>query len=294
MLGLEIGADDYLCKPFSMRELMARVKVLMRRATLPTGSGPDAPEQLVRAGDLVLDPLRLSVTWKGIRVPLTVTEFLLLQALALRPGVVKSRDADDGRCLSRPGGGERPHDRQPREAHSAEAPCRRPGLRRHRGRLRRGISPAAVADATPRLVAAAALAHRTAAVRLQPPGVVCACCRNSLPRRVRIAPARDAGARHDPAGQDAGRVAQRRGGRGGPGDVDPEPPGRSRGFADPCLRRDRPADRRFRASRRSPPSVAAAGLVCTGHEPAPTGPLQGGCRTRPRARAGRWCTAWNS
>ena len=91
VLGLEIGADDYLCKPFSMRELMARVKVLMRRATLSAGSGTDAPEQLVRAGHLVLDPLRLSVTWKGIRVPLTVTEFLLLQALAIRPGVVKSR-----------------------------------------------------------------------------------------------------------------------------------------------------------------------------------------------------------
>lgn len=93
VLGLEIGADDYLCKPFSMRELMARVKVLMRRATVSAsaGSGSEASEQLVRAGHLVLDPLRLSVTWKGIRVPLTVTEFLLLQALAVRPGVVKSR-----------------------------------------------------------------------------------------------------------------------------------------------------------------------------------------------------------
>ena len=93
VLGLEIGADDYLCKPFSMRELMARVKVLMRRATVSAsaGGGSDVSEQLVRAGDLVLDPLRLSVTWKGIRVPLTVTEFLLLQALAVRPGVVKSR-----------------------------------------------------------------------------------------------------------------------------------------------------------------------------------------------------------
>jgi two-component system response regulator ChvI len=91
VLGLEIGADDYLCKPFSMRELMARVKVLMRRASLSAGGQAGGSEQLVRAGHLVLDPLRLSVTWKGTPVRLTVTEFLLLQALASRPGVVKSR-----------------------------------------------------------------------------------------------------------------------------------------------------------------------------------------------------------
>ncbi|MBA3641636.1 MAG: response regulator [Acidobacteria bacterium] len=91
VLGLEIGADDYLCKPFSMRELMARVKILLRRAALTGGIAIEEPEQLVRAGALVLDPLRLSVTWKGARIPLTVTEFLLLQALASRPGVVKTR-----------------------------------------------------------------------------------------------------------------------------------------------------------------------------------------------------------
>ena len=91
VLGLEIGADDYLCKPFSMRELMARVKVLLRRAALSTASASESSEPLVRAGHLVLDPLRVSVTWKGTKVPLTVTEFLLLQALASRPGVVKSR-----------------------------------------------------------------------------------------------------------------------------------------------------------------------------------------------------------
>jgi two-component system, OmpR family, response regulator ChvI len=91
VLGLEIGADDYLCKPFSMRELMARVKVLLRRAN-PVDEQRHSPDEVVRVGPLSLDPLRLAVTWNGIAVSLTVTEFLLLQALARRPGVVKTRD----------------------------------------------------------------------------------------------------------------------------------------------------------------------------------------------------------
>jgi two-component system response regulator ChvI len=92
VLGLEIGADDYLCKPFSMRELMARVKVLLRRAALGGSTDvPDADKPIVE-GDLVLDPLRLTATWKGSPVSLTVTEFLLLQALARRPGIVKTRE----------------------------------------------------------------------------------------------------------------------------------------------------------------------------------------------------------
>jgi two-component system response regulator ChvI len=90
VLGLEIGADDYLCKPFSMRELMARVKILLRRAAQIAESA-DAGEAQV-AGDLRLDPIRLAVSWKGSAVPLTVTEFLLLQALARRPGAVLTRD----------------------------------------------------------------------------------------------------------------------------------------------------------------------------------------------------------
>jgi two-component system response regulator ChvI len=92
VLGLEIGADDYLCKPFSMRELMARIKVLLRRATLVDGAGRQPEDRATIAGDLTLDPLRLSAAWKGTPVPLTVTEFLLLSALARRPGVVKTRD----------------------------------------------------------------------------------------------------------------------------------------------------------------------------------------------------------
>jgi len=93
VLGLEIGADDYLCKPFSMRELMARVKILLRRAAQIAGTAESEPIEPIRAvGDLRLDPLRLTVTWKGAGVPLTVTEFLLVQALARRPGAVLTRD----------------------------------------------------------------------------------------------------------------------------------------------------------------------------------------------------------
>ena len=89
VLGLEIGADDYLCKPFSMRELMARVKALLRRASLAQ-TPPAAPA--TPAGDLTLDADRYAAEWRGRPVRLTVTEFWLLEALARRPGHVKSRD----------------------------------------------------------------------------------------------------------------------------------------------------------------------------------------------------------
>ena len=91
VLGLEIGADDYLCKPFSMRELMARVKVLLRRAAYTESDRvpEDAP---IVVGDLRVDPVRLTVTWKESVVPLTVTEFLLVQGLVRRPGAVLTRD----------------------------------------------------------------------------------------------------------------------------------------------------------------------------------------------------------
>ena len=92
VLGLEIGADDYLCKPFSMRELLARVKVLFRRAAIDQNAAPraasDAP---VRHGDLELDLQRYSVRWKGMPVSLTVTEFMMLHALVRYPGHVKTR-----------------------------------------------------------------------------------------------------------------------------------------------------------------------------------------------------------
>jgi two-component system response regulator ChvI len=92
VLGLEIGADDYLCKPFSMRELMARVKVLLRRATVSEHVARGQEEQLTTCGMMVIDPLRLAVTWEGRAVALTVTELLLLHGLVRRPGIVKTRE----------------------------------------------------------------------------------------------------------------------------------------------------------------------------------------------------------
>jgi two-component system, OmpR family, response regulator ChvI len=92
VLGLEIGADDYLCKPFSMRELMARVKVLLRRATVADATARSNEDELVVCGGLSIDPLRLTVRWDGRPVLLTVTEILLLQGLVRRPGIVKTRE----------------------------------------------------------------------------------------------------------------------------------------------------------------------------------------------------------
>ena len=94
VLGLRMGADDYIKKPFSQRLLLERIKVLLRRAQADTdGSLERRPEEaLIERGALVMDPMRHSVTWGNKPVNLTVTEFLLLHALAVRPGFVKSRD----------------------------------------------------------------------------------------------------------------------------------------------------------------------------------------------------------
>jgi two-component system response regulator ChvI len=90
VLGLELGGDDYLVKPFAVRELLARVKVLFRRLALLEKSAVE-PEEKLALGELELDLARYQASWKGELLPLTVTEFLLLQALARRPGHVKSR-----------------------------------------------------------------------------------------------------------------------------------------------------------------------------------------------------------
>ncbi len=90
VLGLELGADDYLVKPFSMRELEARVRVLFRRLSL--ADTPAEPERMVEVDDLALDLDRYTVHWCQQSVSLTVTEFLMLLAMARRPGHVKSRE----------------------------------------------------------------------------------------------------------------------------------------------------------------------------------------------------------
>ncbi len=92
VLGLELGADDYLCKPFSMRELTARVKVLFRRLALNRHPPAAADEQILEVDALKLDLQRYTAHWRGETVPLTVTEFMILHALVRRPGHVKTRE----------------------------------------------------------------------------------------------------------------------------------------------------------------------------------------------------------
>jgi two-component system, OmpR family, response regulator ChvI len=91
ILGLELGADDYLCKPFALRELLARVKALLRRARLRQQPEGGDEEQILESGHLRLDLRRFDARWHGQSLPLTLTEFALLEALARRPGIVKSR-----------------------------------------------------------------------------------------------------------------------------------------------------------------------------------------------------------
>jgi two-component system response regulator ChvI len=91
VLGLELGADDYLCKPFSTRELVARVKVLLRRLALLRQKEPASAESVVAVGALRLDLLRYQATLDSRPLGLTVTEFQILRALVRRPGHVKSR-----------------------------------------------------------------------------------------------------------------------------------------------------------------------------------------------------------
>jgi two-component system response regulator ChvI len=95
--GLEMGADDYIAKPFSLRLLLARIRAILRRSggdhpLLLSEQFDDKPGEVLERGRLFMDPARHHVTWEGEPVSLTVTEFLLLEALAARPGVIKSRN----------------------------------------------------------------------------------------------------------------------------------------------------------------------------------------------------------
>jgi two-component system response regulator ChvI len=93
VLGLRMGADDYITKPFSQRLLVERIRALLRREKVAREElEPDGSEQPLRRGQLMLDPARHLCTWAGNPVNLTVTEFLILKALAQRPGHVKNRD----------------------------------------------------------------------------------------------------------------------------------------------------------------------------------------------------------
>jgi two-component system response regulator ChvI len=93
-LGLAMGADDYIAKPFSQRLLIARIRAILRRTDAPPAGGNEeaVADTLIERGRLQMDPARHRVTWSGDNVTLTVTEFLILEALAQRPGVVKTRN----------------------------------------------------------------------------------------------------------------------------------------------------------------------------------------------------------
>jgi two-component system, OmpR family, response regulator ChvI len=91
LLGLRMGADDYIKKPFSQRLLIERIRSLLRRETA-RGQVGKSDDNLMDRGDLILDMDRHFCTWRGREVPLTVTEFLLIKTLAQRPGHVKTRN----------------------------------------------------------------------------------------------------------------------------------------------------------------------------------------------------------
>ncbi len=92
VLGLTMGADDYVKKPFSQRLLLERVKAVLRRNQAGDTPTEEEEKKILRRGDLTLDPMRHACFWKDKPVVLTVTEFLILESLAQRPGFVKSRD----------------------------------------------------------------------------------------------------------------------------------------------------------------------------------------------------------
>jgi two-component system, OmpR family, response regulator ChvI len=96
LFGLKMGADDFIRKPFSQRLLVERVKAVLRRVSPKDATATptkEADQNALERGNLRMDPERHTCTWKNEPVTLTVTEFLILQALATRPGVVKSRNA---------------------------------------------------------------------------------------------------------------------------------------------------------------------------------------------------------
>src|SRR5437667_10593881 len=92
LLGLRMGADDYIRKPFSQRLLIERIRALIRRGELAREREDSQAEPVIVRGQMTLDPARHQCSWRGAPVELTVTEFLILKSLAQRPGHVKNRD----------------------------------------------------------------------------------------------------------------------------------------------------------------------------------------------------------
>ncbi|MDF1736601.1 MAG: response regulator transcription factor [Minwuia sp.] len=92
VLGLKMGADDYIKKPFSMRLLIERIRAVLRRREAAANPSEENDRKVIERGDLTLDPNRHHCEWRGKAVKLTVTEFLILESLAQRPGHVKTRD----------------------------------------------------------------------------------------------------------------------------------------------------------------------------------------------------------
>jgi len=92
LIGLTMGADDYIKKPFSQRLLIARIQALLRRGELARERDDGQGEPVMVRGEMTLDPARHLCTWNSEPVELTVTEFLILKSLAQRPGHVKNRD----------------------------------------------------------------------------------------------------------------------------------------------------------------------------------------------------------
>ena len=89
ILGLRMGADDYITKPFSQKLLIERIRAILRRSSISKNTDPD---KVIQRGEIILDVDRHICSWRSIDVRLTVTEFLILKSLVVRPGLVKSRD----------------------------------------------------------------------------------------------------------------------------------------------------------------------------------------------------------
>ena len=92
LVGLKMGADDYITKPFSQKLLIERVKAILRRTNQTINSNDKESSNIIKRGKLLLNMSRYECSWDDVVIKLTVTEFLLLESLASRPGYVKSRD----------------------------------------------------------------------------------------------------------------------------------------------------------------------------------------------------------